>query len=66
MRRLRILGERSRQDEEEFVAAVACGDIHLALLFHHDPSQMFERAIAGSVALPVIDLFEPVEVEHHE
>src|SRR6478672_3400989 len=58
----RLVAADLRQDQRELVAADPVDPVHLAAAVHQHPPQRLQRAVAGGMAAPVVDLFEPVDV----
>lgn len=55
-----------REGDDEFVAAVAEGEVGLAEGDADAVGEALEEVVAGGVAVDVVDLFEAVEIDHHE
>ena len=47
----------------EFVAAIACGQVGRAAMLVHDRRKPAQRAVAGQVALQVVDALKTVEIQ---
>ena len=62
--RLRAVG--ARQDDGELVAAVAVGPVAVADRLAHGPGDLGEEAVAGRMAVRVVEDLEPVEVHHQD
>jgi len=54
------------EGDDEFVAAVAEGEIGLSQCDADAVGKRLEHMIAGGMAVGVVDLFEVIEVDHHQ
>ncbi|MNT76826.1 hypothetical protein D3C72_2158780 [compost metagenome] len=60
----RLVQPQPRQQQAEFLAADAAGDIAFAQHFFQRVAQRGQHQIAGVVAVAIVDLLEVVEVQH--
>ena len=57
---------RVRQQEDELLPAVPRHQVRLARLGFQDGGHVLQRPVARHVPVPVVDVLEMVEVEHHQ
>src|SRR2546430_16140149 len=60
------LGVGLRQDEREFVAAVAGDEVGRADLALHHGAELAQHPVARLLAEPLVDVAQPVHVDHDE
>ncbi len=60
-----LIGVGVRQDDEEFLAAIAAQDVVLAQALLQQPRQAADDLVADRVAVAVVDFLEVVYVHHH-
>ncbi len=54
-----------RQKQDEFVAAVACQDIHFTQLPGHPTCNMAQHLITGEMSIRIVDEFEMIDIDHN-
>ena len=55
-----------RHQHQQFLAAIAAGDIHAAQLGHQQRAHLAQHRIAGGMAVAVVDQLEMVEVDQQD
>jgi hypothetical protein len=59
------LERRAREDQHEFLAAIAAHPVDLPRVVAQNPGELAQYLVAGLMAMGVVDTLEHVEIAHH-